>query len=376
MSDVVEINELDALADFRSQWESLLAQTPGADFFRTLDWLEVYWRHYGAGQQLRVLMVLEAGEPVGFVPLVVRREQTKLGRFRVLTYPLDDWGSFYGLVGADPGGLLAAGVEYVLSAKRDWDVLEIRWADASDSADNHVTGALRRAGARRSRRRLHTEIPLTRLDGTWDAYWAGRQGSWRSVFRRNEKKLARAGSFEHVRHRPASAAEGDGDPRWDLYAECERLAASSWQGGSTSGTTLTHEPVRDFLRDVHAAAARTGCLDVNLLSVDGRHAAFVYNYVYQGYVSSLRLGFDPEFRDCGVGTVLMGHLLRDSFARGDRLFDFLPGSLSAKRRWQTSLAQSYRFTYCRPGLGRVRLLSIKRRLDDWLLTRSLAASGG
>ena len=193
------------------------------------------------------------------------------------------------------------------------------------------------------------------------------------MFRRNEKKLARLGGCEHVRHRPAPAAEGDGEPRWDLYDECERLAASSWQGSSTSGTTLTHPTVSSFLRDVHETAARAGCLDVNLLTVDGRSAAFVYNYAYRGYVSSLRLGFDPEFRQCGAGTVLMGYLLRDSFERGDRLFDFLPGSLEAKKKWQTSLAKSYRYTYFRPGLGRVLLLSMKRRLDDWLLSRCLEA---
>lgn len=373
MSDVVEVNELAPLADFRSQWESLLTQTPGADFFRTLDWLEVYWRHYGEAQRLRLLIIHEAGEAVGFVPLVVRRERTKSGPFNVLTYPLDDWGSFYGPIGPNPSRLLAVALEYILATKREWDFLELRWADTGTSADNYVAGALRHAGAWRARRRLHTEIPVAKLDGTWDEYWASRSGSWRSVFRRNEKKLARAGRYEFVRYRPSSAAEGEGDPRWDMYGECERLAASSWQGSSTSGTTLTHATVGGFLRDVHAAAARAGCLDVNLLTVDGRTAAFVYNYVYQGYVSSLRLGFDPQFRQYGVGTVLMGYLLRDSFERGDRLFDFLPGSLDAKRRWQTALAKSYRYAYCRPGVGRIQFLAMKRWLDDWLLSRSLVA---
>lgn len=371
MSDVIEVNELAPLSDLRSQWESLLRQTPGADFFRTLDWLEVYWRHFGQQQRLRVLIVLEAGEAVGFVPLVVRREQTKLGPFNVLTYPLDDWGSFYAPIGADPQRLLAAALEYVQSTQRDWDLLEIRWADTGNSADNHVSQALRRAGAWRPARRLHTEIPIVNLEGDWDGYWAGRSGSWRSQVRRNEKKLASAGHVELVRHRPASAA--DGDPRWDLYDECLRLAELSWQGESDSGTTLSHPSVSGYLRDTHEAAARAGCLDVNLLTVDGQSAAFVYNYAYDGYISSLRLGFDPQFRQYGAGTVLMGRLLRDSFERGDRLFDFLPGSLGAKKRWQTSLAKSYRYAYCRPGLGRVQLLSMKRRLDDWRFTRSLTS---
>ncbi len=371
MSDVIEVNEVGALSDLRSTWEALLAQTPDADFFRTLDWLEVYWKHYGAGQRLRVMVVLEAGEPVGFVPLVVRQQPTKLGRFRVLTYPLDDWGSFYGPIGPDPERLLALGLEYALSTEQGWDYLEIRWADTGSSLDNHVTRAMGRAGVSRPWRRLHTEIPVVCLNGTWNKYWAGRGGSWRSNYRRNEKKVARHGCVEHVRYRPQAA--GDADPRWDLYTECERLAESSWQGDSTSGTTLCHTDIRPFLRDVHEAATRSGCLDLNLLSVDGHNAAFAYNYVYRGYVSSLRLGFDPRFARSGVGTVLTGRILADSFARGDHLYDFLPGSLDAKRRWQTSLKRSYRYSYCPSGLGRIRLLSVKRRLDDWLLARSLAA---
>jgi CelD/BcsL family acetyltransferase involved in cellulose biosynthesis len=55
VSDVREINDLDGLAEYRSAWSDLLDQTPGASFFQSLDWLEVYWRHFGAGQKLRVL---------------------------------------------------------------------------------------------------------------------------------------------------------------------------------------------------------------------------------------------------------------------------------------------------------------------------------
>ena len=63
--------------------------------------------------------------------------------------------------------------------------------------------------------------------------------------------------------------------------------------------------------------------------------AFNYNYVYQGYVSGLRLGFDPRFADCGAGTVLMCHMLQDSFERGDNTFDFLPGFHGWRHRLRT-----------------------------------------
>ena len=97
------------------------------------------------------------------------------------------------------------------------------------------------------------------------------------------------------------------------------LAALSWQGDSTSGTTLSHEDVRPYLRVQHERAVRSGAIDINLLRVNGRDVAFQYNYHFGGRVSNLRLGFDPEFAKLGVGKVLMMHVLRDSCARGDSI---------------------------------------------------------
>ena len=217
--------------------------------------------------------------------------------------------------------------------------------------------------------RVETEIAMIDLSGSWDRYWSERSGGWRSNCRRNAKKLARQGKVDYVRYRPLGAEAGDSDPRWDLYEQCERLAQRSWQGNSTTGTTISHETVRQFLRDVHAAAANSGCLDLNLLFVDDRAVAFNYNYAYHGYVSSLRLGFDPEFATYGPGTVLTHRMLEDSFERGDRTFDFLPGSLRVKRSWQTTLEAGRRYRYLPRGFSRLELL----RAKEWFTDRGAVA---
>ena len=56
MTQIVEINDAAELANYRLLWSSLLPQTRRASFFHSLDWLEVYWRHYGHEQRLRVLV--------------------------------------------------------------------------------------------------------------------------------------------------------------------------------------------------------------------------------------------------------------------------------------------------------------------------------
>ncbi len=365
MTTVREFNSEAELGQLRPAWAALLAETPGADFFHSLDWLEVYWKHYGDGQRLRILEISDDGRLLGILPLVVSSYRNRLGSFRVLTYPMDNWGSFYGPLGNDPAAVLYPGLRHVADTRRDWDFVELRWMRPTSRLGSAAASAMRAAGMPPTER-AETQIALADLSTSWDQYWSERTGGWRSNCRRNGKKLARRGKVEHVRYRPRGAEAGDGDPRWDLYEQCERIARRSWQGKSANGTTISHETVRRFLRDVHAAAAKAGCLDLNLLFVDGQAAAFNYNYVYRGYVSSLRLGFDPDFAAYGPGTVLTYHMLEDSFARGDRTFDFLPGSLQAKRPWQTTVQTRCRYGYLPWGFGRVELLRVKQWFDGRL----------
>ena len=194
MAQVLEINQIDQLAQFRQEWGDLLRQTAGASFFQSLDWLEVYWRHFGAGQKLRVLVVLAEDRPAGILPLVVRREATRVGRLRVLTFPLHDWGSFYGPIGPDPEPTLAAGLEHVRRTRRDWDILELRWQGALGTDPVQIQRAMLAAGFQ-AYATVWNRTAIVDLAGTWDSYWSGRKGAWLRRFRHAERKLSEQGEF-------------------------------------------------------------------------------------------------------------------------------------------------------------------------------------
>ncbi|MHB1038323.1 MAG: GNAT family N-acetyltransferase [Pirellulales bacterium] len=361
MSHVLEINDLEELGAYRLLWNSLLPETRDASFFQSLDWLEVYWRHYGRDQKLRVLVVFAGGRPIGILPLVVRTEPTRLGPVRVLTYPLHDWGTFYSPIGPHPTATLAAGLGHVRRTGRDWDLVDLRWIDALGADRGRTVQAMRAAGFRPGRQ-IWTQAAMVDLRGTWAEYWAGRNARWRANVRRDERRLAEQGALTLLRYRPGGAAVGDGDPRWDLYDACEQIAGRSWQGSSETGTTLSHASIREFLRETHAAAARVGGLDLNLLLWKGQPVAFAYNYHYRGNVSGLRMGFDASRCRDGAGTVLQARILEDSFRRGDRLYDLGPGSLHCKRYWHTAIVSSFRYTHFPAADLRMQVLRLKRWL--------------
>jgi CelD/BcsL family acetyltransferase involved in cellulose biosynthesis len=365
---VHEFRDFESLRPYRDTWNTLLAQTAGASYFLSYDWLENYWQHCRADQQLRVLVIESASvdstspaQVVGILPLVVRREETRLGRVRVLTFPLHGWGTSYGPIGPDPQTTLAAGCRYLAAAKRDFELFDLRWLDDRRGLGELAAQAMHSAGFCH-RRALWFDAYHVNLHEGWDAYWASRTSHWRTNIRSNLKKLAKLGPVEYVRYRPRGTAFGQDDPRWDLYDACVQLAARGWQGLRNDGTTLSHPQVRDYLRSAHQVAAQFGAADINLLYVAGEPVAFAYNYAYRGHVYGMRAGYDPLFKTLGAGSALAYHMTQDSCQRGDRVLDLGPGNMPSKVNWLNEVVPAYHYTNYSPWSLRAWGLRAKRLL--------------
>ncbi len=371
MPEVLKFHEIDRLAPFRQAWAELLQHTPGGCFFQSLEWLEIYWRHFGQGQKLRVLVVLDQDRTTGILPLVLRTEPTRAGRIRVLTFPLHGWGSFYGPIGPNPKQTLVASLDRIRNSPRDWDMLELRWQGAPGTNPADALDALHAAGFP-AYATVWDRAAAVDLDGTWESYWSARKGAWLRRFRHAEQRLAEQGEVSYVRFRPLGAAHGEASPRWDLYEACEAIARESWQAGAANGTTLTHQAVRSFLREAHEAASAAGAVDLNLLLLDGKPAAFIYGYHAGGYVYGLRRGYDAQCCREGTGNILLARTLHDSFARGDRIYDMGVGSLPSKRHFQTRLLPILRFSHFPPWALRSQLLRAKRLWQNWRDPASIA----
>jgi CelD/BcsL family acetyltransferase involved in cellulose biosynthesis len=342
MVEVVEINDIEELSQFRLLWSSLFPATPNASFFLTYDWLEANWRHFGHDQKLRVLIPYAAGQPLGILPLCVRIEKHRFSTVRVLTYPLDNWGTWYGPIGPNPAATMMAATQHLRSTPRDWDMIELRWVAADGTSGGKTARALRMAGML-SEKAEYESTSIVEFPNTWDEYLTSKSHPVRRQFRHAIRELLESGRATYIRHRPAPATEGDGDPRWDLYDMCEQVAQASWQSEVTHGNTLTHERVRQFFRDAHAAASRLGMVDINLLVVDGKPASFLYSYHYNGHVSTLRTGYDASLS--GLGSALFFKSIEDSYRRGDRSIDFGTGEREHKRRLRSRTESTYRLTF-------------------------------
>jgi len=201
MYDVLEVNDIRQLKQFRAVWWSLLAKTSDASFFQTAEWLEVYWKHFGREQTLRVLIVGNPERPIGILPLVIRSEQRKVGQVKVLTYPLDDWGSFYGPVSDQPVETLLAGLSHIRDTNQNWDMVDIRWVPES-GIDPAETDQIMQLTEFHPCCSIRAETAIVELEGTWEEYLSKRTGKWRNNYRRWHRRLQEAGEVRYERYRP------------------------------------------------------------------------------------------------------------------------------------------------------------------------------
>ena len=357
MIAISEINDIRHLSRFRLLWQELYAKTPRASFFQSLDWLESYWKSNGRGKKLRTLVVVVAGKPIGIVPLIVKPIQTSLRRLRVLSYPLDDRGMFYGPLGPYPAATLAGAMRYLQESPRDWDMIDLQFIDQEGVDRGRTQNAMRGRGFL-SYKQLFRKSGIVEMHSDWIDYWIDRPDELRRRYQSAEESLAELGTLRLVRYRPEGIVCDDSDPCWELYSGFEEMLRQS-------GTKSLKQSELNFSREVYVKSVWAGAADINLLYAGDQPVAAALNLHRSGLVENIQMVCAPKFPKHTI-TALMGRMLRDGFERGDTSFLFNPRDSYSLTDWQTSSVRSYRYTHFARIVPKAQMLRLKHCVGAWI----------
>ncbi len=76
---ISESNEFESLSEV---WDSLLRKSGDNNpIYLTHEWLLTWWKHFGEGKKLNVLLIEKEGQPIGIVPLM--RTEYRIGLFKI-----------------------------------------------------------------------------------------------------------------------------------------------------------------------------------------------------------------------------------------------------------------------------------------------------
>jgi len=203
---------------------------------------------------------------------------------------------------------------------------------------NHA--ALTRAAASKLPLVERVEAPVLLMPDGWEAAYSAKTSSKkRNLHRRRLRQLSEVGDVEFVVGRTRSELE-------PLLEEALDLHELRWRGrpdGSTFGT----ETGRVFHRAALRRLADDGVLEIVMMRVGGRPAAFHYFFALEGTMFVHRLAFDPALARYSPGLVATLETLRTASEDGLTRVEFLGGD----ERYKLELADHLEPLYQGVGLG-------------------------
>ena len=335
--------ELEALAP---AWRRLHRAAAVASIFNDWAWQNAWWRQYGAGRELRLLVASRGQAIVGVLGAYIET-RLQLGLPARLLRLIGDGGDTYP---DDLGPLLAPGEERaaggalatVLLGLPGYDVARLVDIDSACQFPAAFSVAARAAHLTCSRERAQ-QIAYVRLPRDWNAFLYSVSAHRRSQIRRNRAKLARAHAT-----------------RFFLWSESERLPSAierlaqfhrqRWAEASSAFASPQY-------REVHLATMRDalaqGRLRLYCLEIAGAIAAMLYCYRLRNRIYVVQAGFDPQYAEWRPGSVLIDYALEHAIGEGNEIFDFLRGEYEYKDRLATDWRETVCMSAFRPTIGAV-----------------------
>ncbi len=326
-SFAVEIGTDEACFDaLRESWSELERACASHSLFMSWQWQRLWWTHYQAGRQLRILIARDGERLLGVLPMylqVSRLGPLRLRRLRTLgaggdTAP-DDLDA---LLHPDCADRVASEfARQLLAPRAEWDAVTCPDLDPGAPFTRALIAAAEQA-PRVLLRRNSRSIVCGPLPGKWDDYVHDLGAHRRKSLRRKLRKFESDGGAV-VWHQGAQEV----DEAFDRLAHLHRMR---W-AGRTAEHAFSSEEYLAFHRALMHVLDDAGALRLLELRMQGQAIAMRYGYRWGDTFYDLQSGFDPAFADYSPGELCISHCIERAIAEGCAAFDMLRGDYEHKR---------------------------------------------
>jgi hypothetical protein len=337
---VRQILNIDDLAPFHASWDELAGDCP----FRCWTWLTTWWKHYGIGRTLSVLLVYEddnsscsadvtcrnqappAEQLVAILPLYIDHSHTQgsvlrlMGDGEVCSEHLDLM-----CVPSELDVASQALAEYLVAHADEWDAIKLTaLAEGTRNLDSLLV-ALTMAGCELNRTAGVNcwSIPLP---ANWEEFLAMQSKSHRKQIRQLKSRVLespRATAYEVSNFR-------EFDEAWEILIDLhQRRRLSLGEPGCFASPQWAN-----FHREVALELLNQGRLRLSVVELDGEPIAADYHLAGNHAIYAYQGGIDPERRDDEPGQLSMILCIERAIAAGCTRFELLRGDEPYKAHWR------------------------------------------
>jgi len=356
------ISESEEFESLSEVWDGLLRN--GGDnnpIYLTHEWLLTWWKHFGEGKKLNVLIIEKEHQVIGVFPLM--RTEYRIGPLKIRTLET------IGAVNCNHIGLVRSGSsEEAVSAfltyleeefAKGELVLRLTWVPD----DSRFLDLLRRRislspNSLVMQEKVKTLAPYIILPSTWDEYSRSLSPNRRHILRRKLRYLERS---HRVEYQTCTLENLD-----NTLSRFIELHESRWRASHVRGV-FSDPQMAGFYRDIAKLFIKRGWLYFSCLIVDGELASVEYNFVHNRKFYCATAARDIRFSKYSVGHIHQMFLVKYAIEKGLREFDFLRGDEPYKFHWTESSRRYINFVIGKKGLFsglRLKLMRAFLRLHE------------
>lgn len=352
--NVLQIADIDSLQPYRERWDELA----GDCVFRSWTWLTTWWKHYGAEQELFVLLVLDtasasscrdeptcattqtdkllSANPENVIAILPCYLQNHMARGRVLRMLGD------GEICSDYLDVLCrpedSDVACEAVARFLWEHSE-HWELIDFSAVPATSLGLHRLAQELVDRDCHLSLRenencwSVELPPDWEAFLALQSKSHRKQLRRLEKRVL--GESQTVWHPVATLDELKA--AWPILIDLHQRRRNSLKEPGCFASprwAAFHEEVSEQL-------LAEGKLRVSWLELSGQPVAAEYHFAGQQTTWAYQGGVDPDRIAEEPGRLSTILTIKQAIEAGHQHFDFLRGDEPYKAHWRATPQQTF-----------------------------------
>ena len=320
------LRSVPAIEGLAAEWQRLENEVEGRSVLASADHLLPWYRHYAGVYGTPLFGVARDGaELVGLAPFVLRRD--RVGGLPVTRADLAG-------ADAEAGELLVRdGRPDVMEALLDslppaarFQVLGLKNLEAGSKALATARAAASAMGW--SFEAAEGHYVVVDLEKGYDGYCAAMSRNFRRNLKRQDQRMHEAGAIE------VDGVHFTAD-REDLARCTDRvfaIFAASWKAVGRGPMAAHH---RGFYRELIQRFGGRGMVDVSILKIDGKDAAYIVGLLERGFYYDVTLSYDARYEPLAPGSHLMQLVLQRLAAAGVRKV-ISHGAHEYKRRWASA----------------------------------------
>jgi len=346
---VLKIRELDNFEEMKDSWDILLEKSRvNTNIFLTWEWLSTWWKHFGKGRKLLILLVEDEQKVLAVAPLMLSEYKLLLiGKTQEVEFigaPDSDYHDF--IVIDKEAECLKLILAYLRSNIPHWNWIELKEVkETTGTMDAFQYLAPKLLGGLKIEERTCSICPYITLPNSFESLMNSLKTNIRHDLNRKMRKINRKYDVKLKKYGEAGFTV-DAGMRTFVLLHQKKWTSEGFPGAFGEGK-------RGFLNfhlDIAQSFAAKGWLGLYLLMANNEPIAAEYTFKYNRRMHCYLKGFDPAYSEYSVGNLLTMFLLRECIIEGFNEYDMMRGDHAYKFRWTDKYVRNYEVRFVRKDL--------------------------